>query len=512
MEQSIASPQVRIDVAGPRGRGWRSTLAGWGSLLSAVAYRFAPRNWLLRRRIGAGMSSSLNIDTLASRLAVTRRGRIDGSDELPLSSEEVISGTQREIVVYFKQLQRNAQQAATNLAARLHELGAQLDMTEAAGRLRDIPSRCENAVLRYTAEYQSRLDLLGEREHHLRKRYEDICAGEELSQVKGSATSLFPRFALLALLLAAAALGVSRVIAAGIGVEALLPPSAAAAIAMLAVIMPLLMAIAVARSISNDGQLKRLAGWLMAAITLVFISILAACTFYYITAIIANPTLTVNDILDALLLEATRIGADAAAWIGQVSALAPKPGYIVVVLAGLLAFMMGYRFDGHKTGLGSLSRAADRVRDRRNRLTRRLRKRINAMVDRAEVEVTVLQSQLKSRAREYARLSDVSRSIPMKLQDYDVALEDACNILLDRYRAANVHVRRTEVPVSFSEHICFRQEKDLDKSTFRGAARQLDELQAGIAGLEGEIAQVRQKLRDINWNAISSLEHDAAAA
>ncbi|MDH3532926.1 MAG: hypothetical protein OEO82_08345, partial [Gammaproteobacteria bacterium] len=149
---------------------------------------------------------------------------------------------------------------------------------------------------------------------------------------------------------------------------------------------------------------------------------------------------------------------------------------------------------------------------RRNRLTRRLRKRINAMVDRAEVEVTVLQSQLKSRAREYARLSDVSRSIPMKLQDYDVALEDACNILLDRYRAANVHVRRTEVPVSFSEHICFRQEKDLDKSTFRGAARQLDELQAGIAGLEGEIAQVRQKLRDINWNAISSLEHDAAAA
>ena len=40
----------------------------------------------------------------------------------------------------------------------------------------------------------------------------------------------------------------------------------------------------------------------------------------------------------------------------------------------------------------------------------------------------------------------------------------------------------------------------------RGEAADLEKLQAAMTELEKEIGQARQKLRDMNWNAISSLE------
>ena len=98
------------------------------------------------------------------------------------------------------------------------------------------------------------------------------------------------------------------------------------------------------------------------------------------------------------------------------------------------------------------------------------------------------------------------------MSDYDVALEDSCNILLDRYRAANTNARKTDVPMSFSEHICFRNEHESNVSMFENEKGQLEELQQGIIELEGEAAEVRQKLRDLNSQAISALEDTPAPA
>ena len=106
---------------------------------------------------------------------------------------------------------------------------------------------------------------------------------------------------------------------------------------------------------------------------------------------------------------------------------------------------------------------------------------------------------------------DEAKRIPERLSDYDIALEDGCNILLDRYRAANTNARKTEVPMSFSEHICFRPEHEPNISMFENEEGRLEELQQGIVELESEAAQVRLKLRDLNSRAISALEDTPAA-
>lgn len=513
MEQSIASSPVNIETGESQGTDWKVILAGLWSTLLAAGSRIAPGNWLFRRRVVTDMSKPLNVDALSSRLAVGRRGQMDGSSELPLSSEEVISGTQREIVVHFKQLQRQAQRPMHDVADKLRRLGEKLDLAEVSGRLRDIPSRCENAVLRFTAEFQSRLDAMAERERQLQQRYKKVCTSDDSSHKDNSNISLLPRFTFLAFLIAMAALGLSRISAASIGAEALLAPAIATWISLLAVLVPAAMAIGVVWSIYKDGQLRRLNGWLIATITIALIVTLAVCTAYYIVAIIANPELTVRNVLDAILVDAGRIGSHVIAWIGEVSAfLSPATSLAVVIVAGLLALMSSYRSDAQQSSAASLSRAINRTQRKRDRLTRKLRKRINAIVDQAESDVNEVQLRLKSRARQCSRLLQESKQMPTRLRDYDVALEDACNIVLDRYRAANVRARRTGVPVSFSEHISFRQEHAFDNTISRDAELQLEKLQAGLAELDSETAKVRQKLRDMNWTAIVSLEQGPATA
>ena len=151
-----------------------------------------------------------------------------------------------------------------------------------------------------------------------------------------------------------------------------------------------------------------------------------------------------------------------------------------------------------------------RIRKQRDRLTKRLRMEINGIIDEADFETTELPKRLKAKIRKYSRLVDEAKRIPERLSDYDVALEDGCNILLDRYRAANTNARKSEAPLSFSEHICFRPEHEGNVSMIDDEEGRLQELQQGIVELESEAAQVRQKLRDLNSRAISALEDTPA--
>ena len=85
-----------------------------------------------------------------------------------------MSGTQREIVVYFKNLQRVAQHPIAALPDELRALGEEIDVLGVNGSVRDIPSRCENEVLRLIAESQSQLNYLGERETRQQQHYEAL--------------------------------------------------------------------------------------------------------------------------------------------------------------------------------------------------------------------------------------------------------------------------------------------------------------------------------------------------
>jgi hypothetical protein len=65
------------------------------------------------------------------------------------------------------------------------------------------------------------------------------------------------------------------------------------------------------------------------------------------------------------------------------------------------------------------------------------------------------------------------------------------------------------VPVSFSEHIDFRPEQESTTSSFGDEESRLEEVHPGIAELDDEVVQARQKLKDLNSLAISALEDTA---
>ena len=135
-----------------------------------------------------------------------------------------------------------------------------------------------------------------------------------------------------------------------------------------------------------------------------------------------------------------------------------------------------------------------------------MRKQIYTIIDAGDAGVTKLLKRLKAQISQYSRLVDESKRIPASLSDYDVVLEDGCNILLDRYRAANINARKSKVPMSFSEQVCFTPPFEPDFPVFSEKADRLKQLHQGIVELESEAAQVRQKLRNLNSRAISALE------
>jgi len=221
-----------------------------------------------------------------------------------------------------------------------------------------------------------------------------------------------------------------------------------------------------------------------------------ACRLGFSVAVATDPDIGVRAFIDSILVTPNAIGTDVATWAG----------FGIVMLVGLLAFLIGYKSDDSYPSYGAVQRAFYRARNEHELLTRRLRKRINAIVDEARAEVTRLPKRLKTQLKRYARLVDESIRFPESLRGYDVALEDACNILLDRYRAANRDARQTEIPISFSEHISFATEQETTSALFGNEERRLEELHRGVAELDGEIVQIRQGLKDLNWRAISVLE------
>lgn len=497
MEHSIASSQGSVSP----GRGllgnWKSIFSGPWSALTAKRSKFTSSTRESGYPLESDISAVLDIDKISARLAIENRAKSDGRNNQPPSTEEGVSGTQREIVVYFKELQRKAQHQIADMARKLREHGEEIDLLGVNGSLRDIPSRCENKILRLIAESQSQLNYLGERGTQQQQHYKDVSEKKQVDQDPEQPDSPVFHWIFMAVLISAGTIAISKISVPGFGSEEIVPPLWAFSTSLIVVLVSSLIARAISRSANHVGQLTR---WLSSAVGIGCIGVTASFAAHYIVTVTANADVTLRNVVDSILADPITIVTNVADW----------KVFGIVISAGLMAYLVNYKPESSHPGHGNVNGVIYRSRRKRDRLTKRLRMQINAIIDEAEVEATELPKRLKAKITQYSRLVDESKRIPASLSDYDVALEDGCNILLDRYRAANTNARQTEVPMSFSEHICFRPEREPNSSMFAEEEGRLEELDQGIADLESEAVQVRQKLRDLNSEAISALENTPA--
>ncbi len=499
MGSSVASLQINVSPRKILSKNRKSILVWLWSAILAITQKITSSVLYFKNPLDSDISATLDVDDISARLAVENRARSDGENEQPLSTEEVVAGTQREIVLHFKELQRRALRRATVLDDKIRGLREKIDVLEAVDSLRDLPSRCENKLLRLNEEFQSQLNFLGERRIHQQQHYATFRENHQLDRVAEYPRSSVIYHALMAALVGAGALAIGNLSVSGVGGEALIPASWAVSISLVDVLVPFVLAAVVFRSANHVRPARRLAGWLGGGIVIVFVGTLAFSLAYYMSAVTTNPGVSVGAVLNSILASPNAIGTDLVTWAG----------FGIVILVGLIAFLIGYKSDDSYPRYGAAQRAFYRARNQYVSLTRRLRKRINAIIDEARTEVTRLPRRPKAQIRQYSRLVDESSGVPANLSGYTVALEDACNILLDRYRATNRDARQTDVPISFSEHIYFKPEQESTSLLFGNGESRLEELHPGIAELDGEVVQALQKLKDLNRLAISALEDTA---
>lgn len=495
MEQSIATSQRDIGSGMKSSEDSRSSFSRLWLAIVAKGSVLASSIWRFRYAFSSGDSESLDIDQISARLNVEKRAEFDGRNDLPPSTEEGVSGTQREIVVYFRELQRKAQLRVSDLAEKLHRLADDIDLVGVGGSLRDIPSRCENRVFRLIAESQSQLNLLADQEAQ-QQQYNSALM--ENTQQDQSADRPIPPILLLvflAVLISIATLAIAKSSVPGFGTVDFMPPSWAISISVIVVLVALVVAGIISHLANHAGKARRSTNLLGGGLGIALIVIVTFFAAHYIAAVTSDPTISARSVVDAFFADPITVITNFAAW----------KSFGIITAAGIMAFLLGYQHDDSHPGYGGGQSAVDRARKKRDRLNKRLRGQINTIVDEADAEVTKLPKRLKMQIIQYSKMVDESKRIPTSLGDYDIALEDSCSILLDRYRATNVNARESEAPVSFLEHVCFRPELEPDFSVFDKEIGLLEKFRKGVVEIEKDAAEVRQKLRDINSRAISSL-------
>jgi len=491
MDQSIASSQENIGDRNRLSEIARSVIVGLRTAMSAIKAIVASTVWRFKNALGSNITEPLDIDKISARLRLESRAQIDGRNNQPRSTEGGVSGTQREIVVYFKELQRKAQARSAKVAKKLHDFGQGIDLLGVSSKLRDIPSRCENQVLRLIAESQSQLNFLGEQEARLQQQHS---ASLEEDQPKKAADRPIPiifQWVFIAALMGVAAFAIAKVSVQGFGSAELIPPPWAIAIAIIVALVSAAIAGAVSRPEIQTAAVRWLTGWVAIAL----IAVMALCAAQFIAAVMINPDVSVRTVADSIIADPIAIATNVPEW----------KSVSIVFAVGVLAFLVSYRPINSYPGHGVIESDLGNIRRKRDRLVKRLRTQINVIIDTADDEVTKLPSVLKSKISEFSKLVDESKRIPAMLSNYDVALEDGCNILLERYRAANINVRESEVPMSFSEHVCFRPEPEPKYPVFDEENDRLQQFRQGITEFETEAIEIRHKLRDLNSQAISAL-------
>ena len=495
MERTIVSPQGENGRHETNSIAKHPILASTLSFLASVWQKTRRGVWGVQERLGSDNGKSLNIERISAHLAVVKRGTEEGSRDLPPSGEEVPSGTQREIIAYFADLRRRARQRVVAAAEKTSRALEQIQVSDSLTKIRDIPAGCENKVLRYVADYESLLNNTVEREQREKQHYETFREKNGLDRVAYYPGAAPYNYLIVPVLVAAVAYALASTIKAYAGSNSGVSMVWIVSVSAAAVMVPFLFGDLLLRWINHVSELRRFVGRISAIVAIATIFGIAFYADFHIAAMLADANASNRSILDAMLVAPLDVVSNVADW----------KGFGLVALSGLLAMILAYRFDDPYPGYGAIQRSYHEARNTRDAAYARLRKRINVLIDGAEAEIDSAAKAFKSKVGTYTRLVEKSTRDSSVLKDYDVELEDACNIVLDRYRLANAAARQSDTPFSFAEHVCFNPAGDTDSGQHSNDSGRVAELQTKIAELEEEANSARKQLRALNRRMINSI-------
>jgi hypothetical protein len=283
----------------------------------------------------------------------------------------------------------------------------------------------------------------------------------------------------------------------GGGAGALLKTEPAIMVGVIAVMLPFLIAVGVSKPVSAKLNHDRPAFRLAMLLTTALLGLVAfSCA--HLVIVFANSSVTSEaDIFTAI----NAMTSDPGAIMGDVNAFR---GFGIVMGMGLIGFWLGNL--SINTVAQSDSRAshfdARRVREK---LTRQVRKQVNAIVDAAENDVDKSEKRVQKQFKKLSRLVEQGRDTQAIYDDFVARLEESCNLLLERYREANAAARTTNIPPSFSEQICFRLEGASRKSFFEDGIERHRQTDNEMMSFSETVAKARSDLRKLNRDVLHSL-------
>jgi len=464
--------------------------------IADAASRFVSFLRRLRLPWPLDLSSPPDADSLFVTLEVEKHADSDGAKNLPSSSEEMISGFQREIVDYHRKLQDRARGKVRKMAAKLLAEARRVQPSEVTDRLGDIPSKCQNKLDRILAEFTSKLKLLYEQEKYERQCVDDNPAeSQEDESGRFAAKATFFLMMLAAAGLASLALG-SDILWGG-AAGSLLKSDPAITFGVIAVMVPFLIAVGVSKPVSAKLNHERPAFRLAMLLTTALLGLLAFLCAHLIIVSANSSVAGVSDIFTAINTMTTDPGAIR----GDANAFR---GFGVVMVMGLLGFWLGNLSINTVTEKNAGAGHFHAQRDR-ERLTRQLREQINGIVDAAEKDVDKSEKRVQKQSKKLSRLVEQARDTQAVYDDFAAGLEESCNLLLDRYREANAAVRTTTIPPSFCEQICFRLEGASRKSFFEDGIERYRKFDSEMNEFSETIVKVRRDLRNLNRDTIQSV-------
>lgn len=444
------------------------------------------------------LASPADTDSLFVILDIEKRARFDGDSNLPSSSEETLSGTQREIADYHGKLRDRARGKVKKLAGKLLGRARQIDPSAMTNRLREIPSKCQNRIDRVRAEFDSKLKLL-----HAQEEYRQQCLDrdDEPNQEDdsgGTATKAII-FVIMLAVASLASIALGSEIMWGEDVGPLLSAEAAIAFVITAVAVPFLIAVVDSKRASTRLNRNRLASFLTMFLVAALLGLVALSCAHLI---IVPADSSVASAADSAVVLNTMM-AEPGAFMEDVNAL---KGFGIVIVTGLLGFVLGklsistdYKNDGVRA-------AHLDARESREKLARRFRRQVNGIVDAAEKDVDSSAKHLQKQFRKVSKLAEQARETQARYDDYLAGLEESCNLLLERYRQVNSAVRSSAIPPSFSEQICFRLEGASRKSFIKDGIERFRQADIEMKSVSATIAKVRRDLWNLNRETIQSLD------
>jgi len=495
MERTIASSKAGTAAGETAVIETRPILTTFLSYLAIVWRKTHAAFWNVRDNLSSDFAKPLDTNRISTQLAVVKRAQEEGHRNLPPTGEEVPSGTQREIIAFFTNLRRRARQQVAENAEKSSALLEQIQIPDSLAKLRDIPAECENKIRRQFADVEAHLSKALELEQKQKQHYDAFRKQNGLDRVATYPRAVYPYYLLVPVLVAAIAFALANL--NEVQTVANVGPSVGwiLAVAALVVVVPFVLGDRSLRDVNHVGDARRFFGRIGVTVAIVIILGAAFYTDFHIAYVLANPNEANRDVLNAIL----------AAPADVVSTVANWKGFGLVVLTGLFAMLLAYRSDDPYPDYGGVQRSFYKARDAREDAFSRLRKHTNNLIDQAGADVASLSRGVTSKVRMYQKMVDKSKQYPSALNDYDIELEDACNVVLDTYRMSNAVARQSDPPLSFAEHICFNPMGDMELPGGAQGGSHVAELQTAISELENAVDLAQKELRTLNVRMLDSI-------